>query len=246
MPTKCTQCGALIDPLVLACPYCRFTTPAGVAAHERAQAEAQQRAHWQAHAHFAQQATTGAAVQSSSTHALIWSIVGTLLCCMPLGIVGIVLAVRARSLAKRLGTPPPAKATLGLVLGIVSSVLSVAFIIFAIVQSERDKEGAARRITALEEQLGSAPSASVLERSTACRLAEIYALRSGWDDRQGYALEDFECVGKIVHERDRATLDDFRFRVGSSQSKHVDVNVCFKRGEAWYVSDMREGPCSLD
>lgn len=245
-PIKCAQCGALVDPLALACQYCRFTTPAGVAAHQRAQAEAEQRAHWHAHAHLTQQATTNARVQSSSNHALIWSIIGTVLCCLPLGVVGIVLAVRARSLAKRLGTPPPARATLGLALGIVSSVLSVAFVVYAIVQSEHDKEEAGKRITTIEQELGPAPSAHVLERSTACGLAEIHALRTGWDGRQGYALEGFECVGKIRLQRNRATLDDFRFRIGNAPNKRFDVNVCFKRGAVWYVSDMRVGACPID
>jgi uncharacterized OB-fold protein len=31
-PHKCAQCGAMIDPLLHACPYCQFTTPTGVVA----------------------------------------------------------------------------------------------------------------------------------------------------------------------------------------------------------------------
>jgi len=246
MPVKCAQCGALIDPLALACPYCRFTTPAGVAARQRAEAEAQQRAQWEAHAHYQQQASTNRQVQSSSTHALIWSIAGTVLCCLPLGVVGIVFGARARSLAKRLGTPPPARATIGLALGILSCVLSVAFGVYAVVQSQIDKEKTEQRIAALEKSLGTAPSAPALERSTACGLAEVYALRTGWDGRQGYSLEGFECTGKVRRQGDRAELDDFRFRIGTDASKRFDLRVCFKRGAAWYVSEMRDGPCPME
>ena len=243
---KCAQCGALIDPLALACPYCRFTTPAGVAAHQRAQAEAQQRAHWEAHAQHTQRAAANAQVGSSSTHALIWSIVGTALCCFPVGLVGIVFGVRARSLAKRLGVAPPARATLGLVLGIVSCVLSVAGLAYGIIQSQIDEDNASQRIAGLEKKLGTGPSARDLDPSTACALAEIHALRTGWDGRRGYSLDGFECFGKLRRSRDRAELDDFRFHPGTDPKRRFEVKVCFKRGEAWYVSEMRDGPCPMD
>lgn len=245
-PVKCAQCGALIDPLALSCQYCRFTTPAGVAAQQRAEADAQRRAQWEAHAHHSQQAATNRQLDSSATHALIWSIAGAVLCCLPLGVVGIVFGARARALAKRLGTAPPARATIGMVLGIVSCVLSVAMVVFAVVQSQIDEEETQKRISTIEKQLGTAPSAPTLDRTTACGLAEVYALRTGWDGRRGYSLEAFECLGKLRQDGDRAELDDFRFRIDTDQKKRFDLHVCFKRGGAWYVRDMRDGACPLD
>ena len=244
---KCAQCGALIDPIALACPYCRFTTPAGVAAHQRAQAEAQQRAHWETHAQHAQRAATNAQVQSASTHALVWSIVGTALCCFPVGVVGIVFGVRARSLAKRLGLPPPARATIGLVLGGLSCVLSVAGLVYGFIKAQADEDNAKQRIDAIEKTLGTRPSSPDLDQSTACGLAEVFALRSGWDGRRGSSLEGFECVGKVRRRSgERAELDDFRFHPNTDSQKRYDVKVCFKRGAVWYVSELREGACPLD
>ncbi len=245
-PVKCAQCGALIDPLALACPYCRFTTPAGVAAHQRAQEEAQHRAQWEAQAQYSQKASTNQQLQSSSTYALVSSIAGTVLCCAPLGIVGIVFGARARSFAKQLGMAPPARATIGLVLGIVSSVMSVAGITYGIIQSQIDEESAKARAATIEKQLGAAPSAPDLDQSTACALAELHTLESGWDGRRGYSLEGFECLGKVRRNGDLAELDAFRFKPGTDPKKRYDLRVCFKRGAVWYVTDMREGACPLE
>jgi len=245
-PVKCAQCGALIDPLAHSCQYCRFTTPAGVAARQRAEADAQRRAQWEAHAQYNQQVVTHRQVESSSTHALLWSIAGTVLCCLPLGVVGVVLGVRARSLAGRLGTAPPARATIGMVLGALSCVLSVGMLVLGFVLAEIEKQEAEERIATIEKQLGARPSAPTLDRNTACGLAEIYALRNGWNGRTGPSLQGFECVGKLRHDRDRAELDDFRFRIGSDQKNRYDLHVCFKRGDAWYVREMREGGCPID
>lgn len=242
-PVKCAGCGALIDPLALTCQYCRLTTPAGVAAHQRAQAEAQQRAHLEAQARFAQQATAQQQMKSASTQALLCSILGTLLCCFPVGIVGIVLGVRARSLASRLGAPPPARATLALALGILSSVLSVAVLAYGFIQSGIDEENAKHRIATLEQELGAGPSRNELDRSTACGLAELHALRTGWDGRRGHSLAGFECLGKVRRSGDRAELDDFRFHPSTDTKRRFEVRVCFKRGAVWYVSEMREGAC---
>ena len=142
--------------------------------------------------------------------------------------------------------PPHAKATVGLVLGVLSSVTSIGFFTWAMLEAQNQQEDTEQRIAAIEKRLGDKPSSPVLDRDTACGLAEIHARRNGWAGHQGYTLEAFECVGKIERSADRAQLEDFRFKYRNDSNARYELNVCLKRGAQWYVGDMREGPCGAD
>lgn len=240
VPPKCLQCGALIDPLALACPYCRFTTPAGIAAKQREEHEARVRAQWAEHAQHQHQIAGSRRLDSTATQSLIWSIVGTLLCCLPVGVVGIVMGVRARTMAAQAKVDVPAKATVGLVLGIFSCVSSLAFFTYAMISSSMAKDDADERISAIEKRIGTKSSSAVLDRDTACGLAEIHARQRGWAGNEGYTLEHFECVGKLTTHADEAELEDFRFQ---HHSVPYQLHACFKRGGTWYVSEMTDGEC---
>jgi hypothetical protein len=239
-PVKCAQCGAMIDPLALACPYCRFTTPAGVVAHQRAEQERQSQAQWHAHAHYQHQVVANRRLDSASTQALVWSLVGIVLCCTPMSVVGIVMGARARTIAAQTSAPVPGKATAGLVLGILGALWSLGFFGWAMIQSQMDEEATGERIAAIEKRVGAKASQAALSHDTACDLAEVYALRNGWAGNRGQSLKDFECVGKLTPTGDRAELEDLQFRhLGSSYRVHA----CFKRGAKWYVTELRDGAC---
>jgi hypothetical protein len=239
-PVKCAQCGAMIDPLALACPYCRFTTPAGVAAHQRAEQERHSQAQWHAQAQYQQQVVANRRLDSASTQSLVWSLVAIVLCCTPMSVVGIVMGARARTIAAQTSAPVPGKATAGLVLGILGTLWSLGFFAWAMIQSQMDEEATGERIATIEKQLGDKASQAELSHDTACDLAEVYTLRNGWAGNRGHSLKDFECVGKLTPTRDRAELEDFQFRyLGSSYRVHA----CFKRGAKWYVTELRNDAC---
>ncbi len=246
MPGKCTHCGAAIDPLALACPYCKMTTPAGVLARQREEHERKSHAQWHAHAQAQaqqqDQVVTQRRLDSAATHALLWSIAGTVICCAPLGIVAIVLGARARSIASSRNMPIPVKATVGLILGMVSTVSSIGFFVYAIVASQREEAASKDRVAVIEKQIGGKAASAALERETACGLAEIHVLRNGWKGNRGQTLSQFDCVGKLAVSADHAALENFRFRYDTGNANY-DVSVCFKRGGKWYVDEVRDDAC---
>lgn len=241
-PPKCAQCGATLDPLALACPYCRLTTPAGVAAERQAE---QQRAHaaaWQAHAQSQHVAGAARQVESTATQAFFFSL-GGLVCCVPLSIAAVVQGIRARGMAKRFGLPTPPRATWGLALGIAFGILSVGGLIAAGFQDSAEQDEANARIKALEATAAKSAAATTLDHATACALAEIYARKTGWAGEKGHRLDRFECSGRLDASADRARLEDFRFHKRVGEDPAFELSVCFKRGGSWYVSKLSQGAC---
>ena len=236
----CERCGAAIDPSLLACPYCKLTTPAGIRARERDEHAARVHAEWQRGAELEAGRAAKAVIERTATHALGWSIAGLALCCLPLGAIGVFQGVRARSLATAQRTPMPVRATVGMWLGIVGSITSILVITWASVSSSRDQSRANARIAELEAETRSKAEAPTLDRNVACALAEGHALKTGYSGTSGYLLHGFACVGKLSTRRDTAAIEDFSFHSSGSSFK---VNVCFKRGATWYVGEMRADAC---
>lgn len=239
-PQKCGQCGAMIDPLSLACPYCKFTTPAGVAAHHQQRAQAQHQAQWAAHASYVHTSVATARMKSTGTQALIFGILGIILFCTPLGIVGLIQGVRARGMSRQANAPVPGTATAGLVLSIISLVTSIGGIILLDRDIEEDRATAEQRAIAIERRIGNKSSATVLDRDTACGLAEIHVWREGDGRIANHIAKSVQCMGKLTLEGDRAELDLVRVKSGTEQN---DSHVCLKRGDKWYVERFSSGPC---
>lgn len=239
-PQKCAQCGAMIDPLAHACPYCRFTTPLGVSAHQQQQAQAQHQAQWAAHANYVHSSVATARTKSTSTQALIFGILGIILFCTPLGIVGIIQGFRARGMAGEAKIPVPGTATAGLVLSIISLVTSIGGIILMNRDMEEDKAVAEQKAVAIEKRIGNKTSAVVLDRDTACGLAEIHVWREGDGRIANFNAKSVQCMGKMKFEGDRAELDLLRVKSGTEQN---DSHVCFKRGDKWYVERFSTTSC---
>src|SRR5690606_28185378 len=81
-----------------------------------------------------------ASLARTSKHALIWSGAGALVCCafVP-SIVGIVMGLRARKMAKKYELVLPVTATIGLILGVVGMLLGASLLTFGFLESmERD------------------------------------------------------------------------------------------------------------
>jgi hypothetical protein len=241
--TKCEQCGATIDPMAMACPYCHLTTPAGVVASQRGQADAQAHAQWAAAVEFQKRQATQMQIMSAANQAILFSIGGMVLCCTPLGIVGVVQSMRARSMATAQKLEIPGRATIGLVLAICSCVLSVGLIIAAAINSSHDTDRANARIAELDKLIGTKSANATLDRAVACELAEQTALRDGWDGHQGGALEKIDCPGALTQNANTAQLEDFGFNWSTTRYKTF---ACFKHGAKWYVEELSDASCDTE
>lgn len=228
----------------MACPYCHLVTPAGVAAQQReAQAAEAARAHgqWMAAAQLQTQEVERRRIQGTATQSLIWSIAGVVLCCLPLGVVGIVQGLRARSASLARAFPVPGTAKVGLWLGIASCLTSIGFFTWAAISASNDEARARARAAEIDRLVGARAQSATLESSVACQLAEARTLQSGWDNRRGYTFDRFECPGRLTQTGDVAQLEDFRFH---ATSEEVRVFVCFKRGARWYVDTLSATSCA--
>jgi hypothetical protein len=230
--------------MVHACPYCGLTTPAGVAAQSQAAERAKVQAQWAAAAQLQASATEQRRIKGLATQSLVWSIGGLVFCCLPLGVVGIVQGLRARSASVARSLPVPGLASAGLWLGIASCLTSVGLWTWAGISNAKDEERAKARTTEIEKAVDAKAGLETLDRDVACQLAEARTLQAGWDGKRGYSLQRFECPGKFEQAADRAELQDFRFHAGSGE-KEYRVFVCFKRGDRWFVDRLSETSCAL-
>lgn len=239
MTELCQQCGATLTPGATQCGYCGATTQLGHELTRQAHAQQQHIAYQQHQValqhQVARQHEAQASIARTALHSLVWSSLGLLCCLIPLfGIVGIVMALRARKMAKKYGLVIPTTATLGLVVGIVSllaSVFSYTFIVFQEIKR-------ADRIEALESKLATPALAEQLTPEAACQLAELRLLKDGIGDVSGGSVEDFECTGKLQQEGDTAVLDDYAFQASSKGRAHV--KVCYRKGTRWTATGFRK------
>jgi len=235
----CQQCGAALTPGATQCGYCGATTALAHDLSRQAHAQQQHLAYQQHQValqhQVARQHEAQASITRTALHSLIWSSLGLLCCLIPLfGIVGIVMALRARKMAKKYGLVIPTTATLGLVVGafsLLASVFSYTFIVFQEIKR-------ADRIEELEVKLASAALAEHLTPEAACHLAELRLLKDGVGDVSGGSVEDFECTGKLQQEGDSAVLDGYGFQAGSKGRAHV--KVCYRKGTRWTATGFRK------
>jgi hypothetical protein len=189
----------------------------------------------------------GGRIEAAATASLLWSL-GSIACfCFPVpAIIGIVMGLRARTLAQSLRLSLPVRATIGLVISALSSVSCVVFMIWAVVSSQHDLATLGKRKTELEKQIGTKASATSLDQPTACALAELKILNDGHNGVATY-FHGYACPGKIATSGDRATLEDFQYYETTSSGPLKKVTICFKHGALWYVDEIRDdGKCAGD
>ncbi len=234
---NCQKCGAALTAGATVCSYCGSATHLAHdlvrQAHVQQQQLAYQQHQAQLHREVARQHEAQASIKRTAMHSLIWSLLGLFCCLIPVfGVVGIVMALRARRMAKEYGLVIPATATLGMVMGAFALVASALAYTMVIVQELQR----ANRIDELEERIRAPATADALSSSTACDLAELSLLKDGIAGHSGSNLEGFECVGQLSQAATRAELDDYSF-VLSNQRRHV--RVCYKRGLRWAIVGFR-------
>jgi hypothetical protein len=237
----CNRCGAELPLDARECPYCRTVTAFGFARREaeaaafRAQAEAD-RARDHAFA-SAQRAEAERSLQRSSRHALLWSLGGFFLCCSPLALIGLVLGLRSRALARRVGLVIPTTATLGVVLAVTQMLVFAAAMVLGI----RAQMQVDARLEALDRELGTKPDQPVLSQPTACGLAERFLLQNGYGEHSETSIEGLRCDGALAQTATTAVLGALEFDAGDQK---IRANACFSRGARWSVTAIQERACS--
>lgn len=235
---SCPRCGANIDPSALVCPYCQTQTLYG-----RQYAE-HQAAH-QYHAAQADQARAAyertqrqQALGKKAQHAMLWSLGGTLTCCFPAAIIGLVMGLNVKSAAKKENVVAPGTSTVAVVLGVCAVAL---FCVFAVMYVH-DSRATDARIAVLQAQVDATRDAERIDQGMACALSELEVLKEGFAGTSGLSISGFECNGKVEQNGDRAKLSDVRFRTSSSVRR--SVAACLVRGGRWSVKELREdGSC---
>ncbi len=236
---KCPACGASIVDDALVCAYCNQPTPAALEAR-RAEAEAERQREAAEDAHErAQDAkrldNARRSVKSSGTWSVLWSVMGLLTCIVPvMSIVGLLMSVRARRLAREHDIVVPSSVSAGGVLGGVGLGLGVVFWIIGsvgIIEVSNRKD-------VLVETIAAGDTAEQLDATTACALAEYALLTEGWVGKRGASIDDYACTGRVTQDGDFAQIDDVVFH--TSTDTRWDLTACFKRGTKWSLKGFRQ------
>ena len=227
---RCGGCGAAVGIEALTCEYCGVASPharrASAAASEAELAEAEARLR-----------VAEAAVHRSGKVALVWSVVGVALCCLPVGsVVALLLAQRARTQARAAGLVAPSTTTAAMILGGLGLAAFVAFagLVAAEMRAERERTA---QLHALTDEAAAQPE---LTQPTACGLAELRLIEDGWDGRTGSSVYDtFECPGRVHQDGAGAVLEGMSIR--PKRGERILFDACLERGEKWFVRALVPG-----
>jgi hypothetical protein len=177
-------------------------------------------------------------LQKASSRALVFAILGSITCLLPIfSVLSAVWFFRARKIARQLSVDLPGRATFAVILSAFWIVTAPVFLVWAFVRDSALQERAERRILALESQLATPAQAPVLDAVTACALAELHALKSGYSGTQGKDLSHFDCPGAMSGSASRPVLDRFSFGT-EHDSTRWNVAACFDRGTRWFVKEL--------
>ena len=245
----CERCGAQIPPHVEQCQYCGT-----VSAQARAYLQAEHARHAAHQAHLAaqvailRQQTLGTTEQAAS-RALMWGLLSFFFFCLPVfNVLSFLQFKRAQSSAKEAGIATPTRATVGLVLSLVTGVLCVVCWVWMITDIRADNARVEARKAELTKTIAAHAGGPALDHPFACALGEHYVLTNGFDKNTNVGqFRDVTCAGAVHLSRDgkRAELADFKFKTSSSADEQTTAVICFKKGERWFVESVRATGCEL-
>ena len=230
----CPRCGAGVNPSALVCPYCQTQTYYGQQQAERQAAYQYQAAQTEQAQLAAERQSRQQALSKKAQHALYWSLAGTFTCCFPAAVVGVVMGLNVKGVAKREGAVAPSTSTVAVVLGCCAVALFCVGVLLY-VQDSREKDA---RIASLQAQTEAARSSEAIAQPLGCALTELHLLQEGYADKSGISIAAFQCDGKLEQNGDRATLRDVRFRTSSTE-RHV-LAACLVRGTRWSIKELRD------
>lgn len=232
---RCGNCNAPIPDDAESCQFCSTETERGRRLRlERAQRleveqrEAQRKADQAA---AASRSRALAEASGAANRSLMWSLLGLLACCLPLGpIIGIVTARRAKELAVQGGTST-GHAHVALGVGIACALLSVAgwSTIALIARAE------ANRKTELEVLIAKGVGDAALTSATACALTELELMNSKYRDYD-WLNTGLTCGTQLTVTGSEAVLEGSHF---TKDQQRVPVVACFHRGDRWGIAQVR-------
>jgi hypothetical protein len=233
--TRCPQCNAPLVDDVESCIFCGTLTEAGRrvrserATQQKLEAQlAQQRASMTAQS---EQSRATQEIARAGTRAILWSVLGLLACCLPIGpIVGLVMSRGAAQLAKKHGLDS-SRATLGLAVSASCLLICVGMWIFIVVLGVKESNHKAELLSVVEAGAGK----PALSAPTACALAELELMETKFGDFS-YANHDFHCSSDLTLKGDDARLLGSYFM---KESKRVPVVACFHKTARWSVQQLR-------
>lgn len=243
MPVNCQHCGAVLPPSAESCAYCG-TVPEAV--RQAKQAQQAQAAHYAAQQAAYSRAQAGAAVNNSARNAVLWGLATMTCLCSPVtAIFAFVNYSRAKEAARQAGTSLPGHARAGFWFALLGLVSFVGFWTWIIVDVQNADERMEARKVELGQKLAKADRAK-LDHDTACMLAELHVLESGYGgDTNTGQFRGFVCSGALHVQGELAALDDFKFKTSSSGSVNT-VSVCLKHGDRWFVDQLSTSGCQTE
>ena len=187
------------------------------------------------------------ATEQAASRSLLHGLLSMGFFCIPVfNVLGLLAYKRAQSSARAAGVPVPPRALVGLVCSAVTGVLCVVCWLWMITEVHANDVHLEARKAELNREIAAHPLGPALDQPLACALAELYLLGNGYDGAtNGGAWTDITCAGSLRVVKDRAELDDFKFRVSSSGGSKT-ATICFKKGERWFVENARATSCELD
>jgi hypothetical protein len=171
-------------------------------------------------------------VRSKANWALGLSIPGLLLCCGPLGIIGLVFGIQSIGLAKKHGVPTPAAGIVSIVLGSLSVLFMAGVIINGIVEDRLKDARIAETKGALAGQL----EKPRLDPKTACLLVEKELLHGLYE--KNTRVKNVKCPGSFDGDEKRATLRGVEAEIGADPKV---LTACFARSTRWFALSVIEG-----
>ncbi len=244
---NCERCGAGLPPDKDQCAYCG-TVHEGARAALHAEAAQRKREAAQANAQSAvMRQLMLSATEQASSRALLFGLLSVGFFCLPVfSAFAYVYFNKARDSAQKAGTPLPTRASVGLVLGILTGVLCICSWVYMIADMRADDAHAEARKTALNRQIAARPASPVLDHPLACELAELYLLSNGFEQATNTgAFREVSCLGTLEVRKERAEMPDFSFHVSTNGGVKT-ATVCFKHGERWFVESLRVNGCELE
>lgn len=230
---RCVSCGADLPVTAARCPYCGTSTPYGKLEAVRRAEDAEEAERLEAEIFKEKREEARESLERTARHALLWSLGGLICCLVPVGaVVALVLGFRARTLAKKYDLVIPMASTLAIVLGGVGIAAFIAFGAMGVV-SYREHQARLERIQAA---IGDRDQATYLLAETACKMAELKLVTSGWGEHTGVDIDEVECLGGLIQRDDRAALYDLRVNIDSTLNT---LAVCLVRTDRWRIKELR-------
>lgn len=229
---QCPQCAAPLPAGATRCQYCGFVTPWGATYAATAQRAAAIQADQAKRARIAK-------AEGTARTGMILALVGLPICCAPLSLVGAGLGFKGGNMAKAEGVPRPVTSVISMIVGAVSVVAFVGFLIMYL----QDQQAKDDRLSAVRARLKGKRTAAVIDAKVACDIVEEHLVAKGHGGHT-FGLDAVHCDGALAVNDRRASISDVRFSF--NKRDHTTVTACLERRSRWFVLRLLDGGSCAD